>query len=132
MKALDTNILVRFLTGDDKQQAKTVYNLFKKAESAKQELFIPLTVVLELLWVLESVYNISRNEILDSISEMLLMPILKFEGLPALQQFILSAQESKYDLSDLLIAHNAKNSGCEKILTFDKKASKFNLFELLN
>ena len=91
---------------------------------------MPLLVVLELIWVLESVYEISRTEILDSISELLLMPILKFEHQSVLQQFTLSAQGNRYDLSDLLIAHSAKIQGCETVLTFDKKASKFKLFEL--
>ena len=130
MKGIDTNILIRFLVGDDKQQTKKVYNIFKKIELDKKELFVPLLVVLELIWVLESVYEISRPEILDSISELLLMPILKFEHQSALQQFTNAGQGNKYDLSDLLIAHSAKEQGCETVLTFDKKASKFQLFEL--
>lgn len=131
MKGIDTNILVRFLVGDDELQAKKVYNLFKKAESNKDELFVPLLVILELIWVLESVYKISRKEIIDSISELLRMPILKFENQPALQQFTLNAQRNKFDLSDLIIAHSAKEQGCESIITFDKKASKFTLFEIV-
>ena len=130
MKAIDTNILVPFLIGDDKQQAKKVYNIFKKAESEKDELFVPLLVVLELIWVLESVYEISRADILDSIREFLLLPILRFEHKSVLQQFTLSAQANRYDLADLLIAHSAKMQGCETVLTFDKKVSKFKLFEL--
>ncbi|MEA1923460.1 MAG: type II toxin-antitoxin system VapC family toxin [Pseudomonadota bacterium] len=130
MKAIDTNILVRFLVGDDELQAEKVYNIFKKVESNKGELFVPLLVVLELIWVLESVYEIPRKEIIDSISELLLMPILKFENLSAIQQFTQNAPENKYDLSDLLIAHSAAEQGCESIITFDKKASKFKLFEL--
>ena len=130
MKAIDTNILVRFLIGDDKQQAKKVYNIFKKAESEKDELFVPLLVVLELIWVLESVYEISRADILESIREFLLLPILRFEHKSVLQQFTLSAQANRYDLADLLIAYSAKMQGCETVLTFDKKVSKFKLFEL--
>ena len=130
MKGIDTNILIRFLVGDDKQQTKIVYNIFKKIESDKDELFVPLLVILELIWVLESVYEISKTEILDSISELLLMPILKFEHQSVLQQFTNAGQSNKYDLSDLLIAHSAKMQGCEKVITFDKKASKFQLFEL--
>jgi len=98
MKGVDTNILIRFLIGDDEQQAKKVYNIFKKVESEKNELFVPLLVVLELIWVLESVYEIPRTDILDSISELLLMPILKFEHQSVLQQFTLSAQPNRYDL----------------------------------
>ena len=130
MKGIDTNILVRFLTGDDEQQAKVVYNIFKKAESEKRELFVPLLVVLELIWVLESVYEIPRAEILDSISNLLLLPILKFEHQSTLQQFTRSSQGNRYDLSDLLIAHSAQVQGCETVITFDKKVSSYNLFEL--
>ena len=130
MKGIDTNILIRFLVGDDKQQAEKVYNIFKKIEVDKKELFVPLLVILELIWVLESVYEISRTEILDTISDLLLMPILKFEHQSALQQFTHAGQGNKYDLSDLLIAYSAKAQGCETVLTFDKRASEFQLFEL--
>ena len=131
MKALDTNVLVRFLVRDDKRQAETIYRVFKKAESDREVFFVPLLVVLETVWVLESVYKIPRQEILDSVNELILMPILKFETQPAILNFISSARETKMNLSDLLIAHSAKFSGCECVLTFDKRASNFRLFELL-
>ena len=130
MKGIDTNILVRFLVGDDELQAKKVYAIFKKAEANKYELFVPLLVILELVWVLESVYKIERKEIIDSISDLLLMPILKFEQQSALQQFVYVAPKNSYDLSDLIIAHSAKEQGCETVMTFDRKASKYNLFEM--
>jgi predicted nucleic-acid-binding protein len=130
MKGVDTNILIRFLTGDDEQQTKTVYNIFKLAELEKSELFVPLLVVLKLIWVLEAVYEIPRSEILSSISDLTLMPILKFEHQSVLQQFIHSSRGNGHDLSDLLIAHSAQGQGCETVITFDKKASKFDLFEL--
>lgn len=131
MKGIDTNILVRFLVGDDETQARKVYDLFKKAEAARSELFVPLLVILELIWVLESVYAIPRHEILDALRELLLMPVLNFEHRPALHHFIQAAQESTYDLSDLLIAHAAKAQGCEVVMTFDRKAARFELFELV-
>jgi len=131
MKALDTNVLVRFLVKDDEQQAKTVYRLFKQAESKAEAFFIPILVVLETVWVLEAVYETTRQEILDSIDELLLMPILEFEAQSAIRSFLSSARENKTDLSDLLIAHCAKYSGCDSVITFDKRASKLGLFELL-
>lgn len=131
MKALDTNIIVRFLVNDDARQAKAVYNLFKETEGAKGTLFVPLAVVLETIWVLESVYSISRNEIIETFKELLFMPILKFESQPAVQDFVTSAMNSSIDLADLLIAQSAHHSGCDSILTLDKRASKSALFELL-
>ncbi|MBL7180875.1 MAG: type II toxin-antitoxin system VapC family toxin [Desulfobacterales bacterium] len=131
MKALDTNVLIRFLTKDDEQQAKTIYRMFKQAESGKKEFWVSLLVVLETLWVLESVYEIPRQEVLDSVNELLLMPILKFEAKSAIQDFVSAGRESDLDLSDILIAHSAKFSGCERVLTFDKRASNYGLFELV-
>jgi len=131
MKALDTNVLVRFLVRDNEQQAETIYRIFKQVESDKEVLFVPLLVVLETIWVLESVYNIPRQEIIDSINELVLMPILEFEAQSAILSFVSSALETKMDLSDLLIANSARFSGCECVLTFDKSTSNFGLFELL-
>lgn len=129
MKGLDANILVRFLVGDDSNQAAAVYSLFKAAEAEKKELFVSLLVLLELIWVLEAVYDIQRTEILDSIQDLTLMPILKFERHALVQQFINAARGNNCDLSDLLIACSAKTYGCEKIITFDKKAARHELFE---
>ena len=131
MKALDTNVIVRFLVKDDERQTKIIYRSLKQVESDKEVLFVPLLVVLETIWVLELVYQISRQEILESINDLLLMPILVFEAQSAIQGFVSSARETKVDLSDLLIAHSSKSSGCECVLTFDKSASKLELFELL-
>jgi len=131
MKALDTNVLVRFLVRDDTRQADIVYRVFKEAEESKDVLFVPLLVVLEVFWVLESVYEIPRIDILDAIHELLLMPILKFEAQSAISNAISQARKTRMDLSDLLIAHSARSSGCEYVLTFDRRASNSELFEKL-
>lgn len=133
MKGIDTNILVRFLLGDDKLQAKLVYDLFKKTEAAKEDLFVSTLVVLELVWVLESVYGIKRKLILDAIQDLLLLPILTFEKHSALQDFLnLARQATAADLSDLLIAMIAQDSGCATVITFDKKAARSPCFELVS
>ena len=129
--ALDTNVLVRFLVRDDEKQARSVYRLFTQAESEKETLFVPPLVVLETIWVLDSVYEIPRREILDSVDALLRMPVLEFEAQPAIQSFVSSGRETNLDLSDALIAATAKYSGCKRVLTFDKRASKQGLFEHL-
>lgn len=132
MKALDTNILVRFLVRDDKEQAASVYRLFTTAEVEKTEFFVSVPVLLELIWVLESVYEIKRADILEALAELLLLPILVFDSQSAIRSFVYEAQKNNFDLSDLLIAFDAAASGCEQVVTFDKKAAKSSLFELLS
>ncbi len=131
MKALDTNVLVRFLVQDDKKQSNIVQALFSEAEKNKGSFYITLLVVLELIWVLEAVYQVSRQDVLHALAELLSMPILNFEKQSAIRRFILAASNSTFDLSDLLIAYSANDAGFDRTYTFDKKAAKFELFEKL-
>ena len=131
MKAVDTNILIRFLVRDDQKQADLVYRKLKNTENDKDTLYVPLLIVLETIWVLESVCAVSKQEILESIDELLLMPVFEFEAPSVILGGIKSANTSKLELPDLLIAHSAKRSGCKTVITFDKRASRSEFFELL-
>lgn len=124
MNALDTNVLVRFLVQDDDKQTQTVNTLFADAETQKQPLFVSSIVVLELMWVLKSAYEIPRTVILDSLNELLSLSVLEFQDQLAIRDFVVGAQDNNYDLSDLLIGQIGLYSGCKTTLTFDKKAAK--------
>lgn len=124
MKAIDTNVLVRFLVNDDKAQAQQVRTLLKTAEQQRAAYFVPLLVVLETIWVLESAYQIQRDDLLDALGDLLLMPVLQFEQREAVRKMVLYARDNAVDLSDALIAQSTRAQGCEAILTFDKKAAR--------
>jgi len=57
MAALDTNVLVRWLTDDDANQSAVVASLLEVAEKEEVRLFVPVTVILETEWVLRSRYR---------------------------------------------------------------------------
>lgn len=131
MISLDTNVIVRFLVRDDEKQARVVYERFKQAESDKEPLFVPLVVILETIWVLESAYENSRNEVLGSIEDLMRVPIFEFEKNDTLQRALADDRSGGIDLADLLIAHSARDSGCEGGITFDKKAARIPFYQLL-
>ena len=54
MAAIDTNVLVRFLIQDDEQQGHLARKLIQHVLARGETLFIPVTVLLELEWVLRS------------------------------------------------------------------------------
>ncbi len=131
MKSLDTNVIIRFLVNDDVKQGEAVKKLFLKTERDNAVFFISMPVILELLYVLDSVYEFSRKEILDAFNAMILMPILLFENTDTIQKFLFSAEKTKIELEDLLVGIVAREAGCKTTITFDKKASKSEFFELL-
>lgn len=131
MIAVDTNVIVRFLVRDDETQAAAVRRRLKQAEAERERLLVPLLVVLETIWVLESAYGKSRHEVLDAIEDMRQMPVFEFEKDEVVERVLNDGRKSKADLADLLIAHSAQSCGCDSGITFDKGAAKLPFFSLL-
>ena len=129
MKSLDTNVLVRFLIGDDEAQAQLVHRIFLNAEQQGQLLYISTVVLLETIWVLDSVYGCSRSAILEAMENLVKMPILCFERRDAVISLCQNTRD--IDPADLLIGLIAKDAGCDTTLTFDRKAAKSGLFTLI-
>ncbi len=131
MTALDTNVIVRFLVRDDEKQAEAARKRLKQAETRRERLKIPLLVVLETIWVLESAYDKTRAEILDSIRDMRQMPVFDFEADSAIEGLLKDGPKYRADLADIMIAHAAEAIGCDAGITFDKGAAKLPFFGLL-
>jgi predicted nucleic-acid-binding protein len=131
MKAVDTNVLVRFLVNDDPAQANAVRELFATAERQREAYWVPVLVVMEAIWVLQSAYGVDRSELIATLNDLLLLPVLEFEDRAAVQHMLAGAVENAGDLPDLLIAETARLAGCESTLTFDKKAARAAGFELI-
>lgn len=131
MNALDTNVLVRFLVNDDPNQARRVTDLFNSAEKDGNQFLVPTLVLLELIWVLESVYEFSRNEILEACELLAQMPVLSFENYADFQRLIVFGRTTNAHLADLLIGLTSQSCGCEMTLTFEKGLERTGLFERL-
>src|SRR5579864_198879 len=73
MTAVDTNVLVRLLTGDDPKEA-AARSLF-----AAGPIWIAKTVLLETGWVLGSLYGIEKSAIRDAFTKLLGLKSVKVE-----------------------------------------------------
>ena len=56
MRAVDTNILVRYIVNDDPKQAAVVEKFWGECETNQETIFIPVLVLCELMWVLSRLY----------------------------------------------------------------------------
>ena len=74
---------------------------------------------------------IAAEKKLLTLEQLTMMPIIQFEKLDVIHDLIKYGKTSSIDLSVLLISNSSIASGCEKVVTFDKKALKYQLFELL-
>lgn len=131
MKAIDTNILLRYFLQDNPAQYDKVRKLFQKTKLENSQLFVSVLVVLEIIWVLESVYETPRQMIIDALLKAMALDFLRYEYALVLEQVLIFAKDNTFDLSDLMIGAIAQANDCDTTLTFDRKASKSSYFELL-
>ena len=85
MPGLATNVLVRWLVEDDDRHVARAKTLFETAGSQHTTFFVPVTVMLELEWVLRSRYGFEKSTALDTYSALLESQELEFLQLPSLQ-----------------------------------------------
>ena len=117
MIALDTNILARLVTNDDPVQARQSAALIDTGNA----LFVPLTVMLELEWVLRGAYALGKPEILRSFEALLSVRNINFERQADIQ-LALQYYQLGFDFADAL--HHAGTTGCKALATFDQKFKK--------
>ena len=78
MIAVDTNVLVRLLTGDDYKQASAARSVF-----ANNPIWIAKTVLLETGWVLRSLYGFEESAIREAFMKLLALRNVHTEDLPS-------------------------------------------------
>jgi predicted nucleic-acid-binding protein len=124
MIGLDTNVIVRYLTQDDTIQSAKATKLIEKLSSDAPG-FVSMVSIVELIWVLQTCYDSSRQTIAQTLGALLQIEELIVERpeliWKALRRFQMAGQS---DFADCLIECCAHAAGCEYTATFDKNAAK--------
>jgi predicted nucleic acid-binding protein len=116
MLAIDTNLIVRYLTGDHPKQSAQARKLIDG-----EDVFVGTTVLLETEWVLRSVYDYTAAQLATALRA--------FAGLKhvTLEEAAVTAQaldwmERGIDFADAL--HLAKAAGCDAFVSFDQRFAR--------
>lgn len=130
MKGLDTNLIVRLLTNDDPAQAALVARLVDEGDP-DEHYFVNAIVVVEVAWTLGKAYRWERRWVLTAIEKLALHPRIELEDRDDVLEAVKASANGLGDFADLLIALRNRRKGCSMTLTFDKQASRFPEFSVL-
>ncbi len=119
MIGLDTNVLVRYLVDDDPEQSPRAAALVERALEEGERLFVPQVVLCELVWVLESAYRYSREEIASVLGDLLRTRQLVIEDLDVARKALDRYAERGGDFADYVIVERCRVAGCERVASFD-------------
>jgi predicted nucleic-acid-binding protein len=121
---IDTNLLVRYLTEDDPEKAKSVERLLKRAGKGEIRILLPSVVIAELVWVLESYYEMGAGEIAELVGAILNTPGMETQDKHILREALKTYDKKRIDFVDAWILEFARERKIKTVYTFDKKHFK--------
>jgi predicted nucleic-acid-binding protein len=113
VRAVDTNILVRFYLHDDATQGRIATDVL-----ARGDVFVPKTVILELEWVLRYVAEQPEDKVMDCLAHLIALPGVTVEDRDEIEAAISQCRKG-IDFADAL--HLAASKSCSELLTFDDR-----------
>ncbi len=124
--ALDTNIVVRFLTGDDPHKQVRAKVLFKQAEVGHIQLYIPNTIIAEIVFVLSSprLYNISRAKIYALLVSLFNKAAIKLESEALVLQALKVYKDYSINFGDAILIVYSEKMKIRDIYSYDHDFDK--------
>jgi predicted nucleic-acid-binding protein len=116
---IDANVILRYLTKDPPEMAEAAVKTFMDAKNGKVSLVVANLTVAEVVWVLESFYKYSKNQIAGTLTEFLMCDGLEVESLDVLIEALAVYQEKNLDFADAFLAVCALRKGTPTIYSFD-------------
>jgi len=127
--AADTNVLVRILVDDPEQPGQVL--AARKLAREKQHLFIAQIVTVELVWVLQMSYSLSKASIIQVLEHLLHNSAFELQAEDRFLEALSVFRKSNSDFSDCLITAESRAANCT-LVTFDKKLSRLSGVELVS
>ena len=125
----DTNLFLRYLTNDIPEQAAAFEKLLRRADAGDVVLVTSSLVMAEIVWTLESFYQLDRARVQENILAILNTPGLEVAEDEILLQATVWYVEKNVDFIDAYSAAWLLDKGLTKVCTFDQK--HFSRFELI-
>jgi predicted nucleic-acid-binding protein len=123
MIGLDTNVLVRYIMQDDTKQAAKATALIESL-TAEVPGFVSLVSVVELGWVLSSSYDLTREQVAQTLDLLLRTKQVVVDRADHVLSALRVFKAGSADFADCLIARTAANAGCDRTMTFDAGAAR--------
>ncbi len=113
---VDTNILVRHLTGDPSDQAARATRYLRAAD----ELLLPDLILAEVAYVLESFYETPRAQVAATLRAVLAFPAIRVLDAELLQRAVEVYEVHRLDFADAYLVASAERTGVGVIVSFDR------------
>jgi predicted nucleic acid-binding protein len=113
---VDTNGLIRHLTGEPPAQARRATRYLEQAD----EILLSDLTLAEVAYVLESFYEVARAEVASTLRAILGFPAIRVLDVELLQRAVEVYEAHRLDFADAYLVANAERTGIGLIVSFDR------------
>lgn len=117
---LDTSVLIRHLTGDPPAQARRATAYLRRAN----KLLLPDLIVAEVVYVLESFYEVKRQQVAELARAIIGFPVVVVVDEPLLLRALEVYELERLDFADAYLVASAEASGVGTIASFDREIDR--------
>lgn len=122
---IDTNVLIRHLTGDPPELAARAGAYLQ----AEPELFLADLVVAETVYVLESFYEAPRGQVAEAIRSLLALAWIVVVDPPLLLRAIEVYERDRLDFAEAYLVACAESTGVGRVASFDRSIDRVRTVE---
>ena len=113
---VDTNVLIRHLTGDPPEQAGRATRYLEAAD----QLLLPDLILGEVAYVLESYYETARPQVAEALRAILAFPAVRVVDSTLLQRAVAVYEVHALDFADAYLVASAERTGAGVVASFDR------------
>ncbi|MDQ2830815.1 MAG: PIN domain-containing protein [Chloroflexota bacterium] len=123
---VDTDVIIRLLTGDDLAKQQAARKLFEQVEQGTLTLAAPDTVIADAVFVLSSkrLYNKSRGDVRDLLTPLVKLPHFRVQNKRAVLRALALYAQTTLDYSDVFIVATMEQANASRLYSYDEKLGK--------
>ncbi len=119
--AIDTNILIRYITNDDTAKAERAKRFIDRVVQQEEECVLCESVLAEVIWVLSHprTYNLTREETVDFLDSFISLDGVRINPKSVYRRSVEMYKTSKLDFPDCVLAALVESGRATHLATFD-------------
>ncbi len=124
---IDTDVIIRLLTGDDPEKQAAATTLFEQVEQGTLTVTAPDTVIADAVYVLSSprLYHLARSEVRELLTALVHLPHFQVQNRLAISRALELYGSSKLDFGDVLIIASMEQQHSQILYSYDTDFDRF-------
>lgn len=132
MIGLDTNVLIRYITRDSPEQYRAAKGFLESTCTQEEPGYVNVIVLCEIVWVLTSAYDATKNEVVRVIDQLLRTQQLHLQHRDQVRAALEQYKQEDVGFPDCLLGQLNRAADCTETVTFDRDAARMVEWRELN